>query len=91
MSHSSINDAADGTDSDQHCETVCSNIFADVSKLRLEDSLQETIHPHQYQSHLKGPLRMISSAGATAKDITADFTAAASSTSIVALLLTGNH
>ena len=51
--------------------------MADVSKLRLDDAQEEITEHTQHQSQLYGPLRMMSS-GIPAKDITAEFTVAAS-------------
>ena len=52
---------------------------AGVSKVHLEDNSEEPVHRHQYQNQLKRPMRMMFSTGPPAKDITAEFTAAASS------------
>lgn len=78
MSTGSIDHAVHGTAAPP---TMNAHILtsAGVSKVHLEDNSEEPAHRHQYQNQLKRPLRMMSSAGPPAKDITADFTAAASS------------
>lgn len=79
MSTESIDHAAHGTTVPT---TVIAHVLtqAGVSKVHLGDSSEELAHRNQYETQLKRPMRMISSAGTPAKDVTVEFRAAASST-----------
>ena len=59
-----------------------SNNAADLSKLSINGGDEETDHRTQAQGQTHGPLRMVSATGPGAKDITAEFSTAASGTSV---------
>lgn len=69
-----------GSQATHHILHECT--MADVSTLRIDDGQEATAQPSQHQGQLHGPLKMIPSGGTLAKDITAEFTVAASGASI---------
>ena len=60
-----------------------SNNAADLSNLDISRGDEETDRRIQAQGQMHGPLRMVSATGPGAKDITVEFSTAASGTSVI--------